>query len=106
MQVLEVYRYISNISQEMLEYARQEEWDELLAAEQKRAEAVAQLMSLMQDEVGMSEIQVDEITRLTKQVQFNDELTVGLTRAWTGELQEILRSISSSKVLQQAYKEQ
>ncbi|TSA49145.1 MAG: flagellar protein FliT [Nitrosomonadales bacterium] len=106
MQAVEVYREISKLSQGMLEFARQEQWDDLLEFEKKRAESMAKLIPLVGDEPAGNAAQSEEMILLIRQIQAFDEETASLTRAWMSELGSVLNSLDSSKKLQQAYKEQ
>jgi len=111
MLVVEVYREINKLSHEMLEFARQEQWEDLLETERKRAELIRKLPVFGDDgletgKLASDEVQREELILLIKQIQSYDEETARCSRAWMNELGSVLDSMSSSMKLQQVYKTQ
>lgn len=103
MSVTVTYRDAYQLTQEMLEYARQSLWEDLLDTEKKRAVVLSQLPSSLTETVLEDEVNTNEIKLLIQNIQACDEETTNLTRAWMDELGVILSSMDSQKKLQQVY---
>lgn len=100
--VIEVYEAIEGLSQRMLEAAKNHEWDELIALDEKR---LILLDNLKLSEPGRGvETQLDaRKSDLIQRILKDDAETKALTEAWMVELRELLDSISTEKKLNDAY---
>lgn len=84
------------LTRQMLDAAKNGEWDELILIEKKRAQVVADLMRSRPD--------VDaRINETIQHILACDAEIKALTEAWLGELRETLDSTISEKKLLQAY---
>jgi len=91
------------VTREMLNSAREGDWDALLEFELKRN-------ALLEDRMAKGEILTDgdaaeekQMAALIRDILEADAEIKTLTRAWMGELQDILGSIGTEKKLNKAY---
>jgi len=101
-QILAAYSAAWNATQRMLEAARTEQWDALIALEQGRDGLLAQLMQAPAQPSGDQQ-QAAETTRLIRSILAADQQIQGLTRAWMDEINGVLSSVQAEKKLLKAY---
>lgn len=100
---LERYAEMLRLAQQMLELARQSEWDHLLELEKKSAAIAETLMKHEESGSVWSQAEQEKQAELIRSILEADEEIKNLTQAWMGELQEILGSIGAEKKLSKAY---
>lgn len=87
------------LTQQMLETARNGEWDELILIEKKRAKVVAELMQNRHDVDAKTNENIQRILACDAEIKT-------LTESWLGELRETLASTITEKKLLQTYRSQ
>lgn len=101
-QILATYGAAWIATQQMLEAARAEEWDQLIALEQGRDELLSQLMQV-QACAPVAPQQGAEIAKLIRSILAADQQIQGLTRVWMDEINGVLNSVQVEKKLLKAY---
>lgn len=96
------YAEILRLARQMLELARQAEWDRLMESERKRAAIATALMKHEENSV-WSQADQEKKAELIRSILEADGETRQLAQDWMGELQEILGSIGTEKKLSKAY---
>jgi flagellar protein FliT len=97
-----MYESLWLLTQQMLNAARNGDWDALIEVEIKRNALIERLMA--QNEAAITNTVEQQKTReIIQQVLAADNEIKALTVAWQGELQEILGSIGTEKKLSKAY---
>lgn len=100
--IVAVYEALWLLTQQMLEAARNEEWDSLIGLGQQRG-ALVDIMKGRDDVSAMTAIEQQQTGEIIHHILAADaEIRLG-TEAWMGELQEMLGSISAEKKLHKAY---
>lgn len=100
--LLERYDEMWRLSQQMLEFARQGDWDRLIELEQSRA-AIGESLAAREDESLWRPAEREKKRALIRSILDADTEIKALTQSWMGELQEILGSIDTEKKLHKAY---
>lgn len=101
-ELLERYDAISQITQDMLEAARQGKWDELAGFVQTRTSLTEHLMKQENPDLWGA----DELNRrndLIRNVLAADEEIKILTKSWMNDLREQLGSVGTEAKLNKAY---
>ena len=101
-ELLERYAEMLRLAQQMLESARQSEWDRLVGLEHERAAIADDLMKHEENSV-WSQTERERKADLIRSILKTDDEIKNLTQAWMGELQELLGSIGAEKKLHKAY---
>lgn len=96
------YAEMLRLAQQMLELARQSEWDRLVEFEQKRS-AIAEGLMKQEENSVWSQAEQEKKGDLIRSILEMDDEIKSLTEAWKGELKEILDSIGAEKKLHKAY---
>lgn len=100
--ILQYYEAVALLSGQMLQAARQEQWDELVELEQKRVSVLSELRADAAKEAIPDEVAA-RVSELIKAILVADSETSLLALAWRGELQELLASMGTERKLFQAY---
>lgn len=100
-QILSTYAAAWAATQHMLEAARAEEWDRLVALEQDRDGLMAALQA--QSAASIDPQKGREIAVLIRNILAADQQTQSLTRAWMDEINGVLNSVQVEKKLLKAY---
>lgn len=96
------YENLWLLTQQMLEAARNEDWDTLIRLEQQRG-ALVEAMKGRDDVSAMTVIEQQIAGEVIQRILTADaEIRTG-SEAWMGELQEMLGSISTEKKLHRVY---
>ena len=101
-ELFERYTEMLRLAQQMLESARQSEWDRLVEFEHERAAITDTLMKHEESSV-WSQAEQEKKAKLIRSILETDDEIKSLTQAWMGELQEILGSLGADKKLSKAY---
>ncbi len=97
-----IYEDLWLLTQQMLNAARNGDWDVLIEVEIKRNAMVERLMA--QDEAAVTNtVEQQKTGEIIRKILAADSEIKTLTEAWQGELQEILGSIGTEKKLSKAY---
>lgn len=100
--LLGCYEELRRQAQQMLESARQGDWNGLIELERKRGRLLEDLASGEQGGSQEPEVQEKKAV-LIRQILEIDGETRELAEAWLKELQEILGSVDTEQKLQKAY---
>lgn len=100
--IVQHYEAMAQLAGQMLEAARHEQWDELVALEQQRATVLSELMAdaaqgAIPDEVA------DQVVRLIGAILEADAEITPLAQAWQDELKGLLGSMGTERKISQAY---
>ncbi len=100
-QILAIYRAAWTLTQQMLEVAQAEEWDQLTVLEQSRAEVMDQLQQ--ESLAAVDPQQGAEFAALIRNILATDRQIQALTQVWMGEINGVLNSVQVEKKLLKAY---
>ena len=101
-QLLASYTDAWEITQRMLEAARDEDWDGLLDLSQGREQLFSQLMQALP--VAPENLQLaNETVALIRSILAADQQTQSLSRDWMEEINGVLTSVNVEKKLLKAY---
>lgn len=101
-QVIAVYEDIRIVTEQMLQAARDSDWDRLVALEKKCKSLVERLIAAEPREPLSGPLQQRKI-EIIRQVLADDARIRNLTEPWMKQLQSILSTANHEKNLQQAY---
>ncbi len=99
--ILEDYRRLSAITGQMREAADHEQWDELIALEQRCANEVETLKP--RDAVPSEPLEREQKAMLIRKILADDKAIRERTEPWMRQLQQIMQSARSEWQLQQTY---
>lgn len=100
--IFTMYKNLGLLTQQMLDAARNDEWDVLIEAERKR-EAQVERIAAQDGLLAMTVAEQEKTSETIQNILIADEEIKALTATWMGELQEMLGSIGTEKKLQQTY---
>lgn len=100
--MLSLYRKISIVSTEMVESARQGDWDALVQAEHRCKALISELRALGEREMTPEEF--EEKRRIFRKMLAEDAEIRDLAQPWMRRLQAILASASNERRLDVSYK--
>lgn len=100
--IIATYENLWLLTQQMLDAARNDEWDTLIDLEQKRG-ALVGVMEAGNDLSNMTMVEQQQSGEIIQRILVADEEIRACAEVWMGELQEILGSISTEKKLHKAY---
>ena len=100
--MLNLYRKISMVSTEMVECARQGDWDALVEAERRCKALINDLRALGEREMTPEEF--EEKRRIFRKMLAEDAEIRDLAQPWMRRLQTILASASNERRLDASYK--
>lgn len=98
-----IYENLWLLTQQMLNAARNGDWDVLIEVEINRNALVERLMAQNETAAVMNTVEQHKTGEIIRKVLAADSEIKTLTEAWQGELQEILGSIGTEKKLSKAY---
>lgn len=101
-EIVATYEAVWGITQQMLDAARKNEWDDLPALEEKRFVYVEKLMASDNGDLLDAPLSARK-TELIQNILSSDAETKALTDDWMVELRQILDSIGAEKKLNAAY---
>lgn len=101
-QLLDLYAEILDLTRQMQECARSEQWDRLIELEKIRAATTNDLMKY-ESEALWQNAELEKKGDLIRSTLEMDVEISRLTQAWKSELQELLDSIDNAKKLSKAY---
>ena len=104
-QILSRYVAVSHISNEMLEAAREHDWELLDALGVRYVNEVGQLRKAPPDRP-MSQNQRQQRCQLIQAILDNDRAIRDITQPWMCELQALMHQAGTQRKLQRAYGEQ
>jgi len=96
------YTEMLRLAQQMLELARQSEWDRLIEFEHERA-GIAEVLMKHEENSVWPQAERGKRADLIRSILETDSEVKSLTQAWMGELQELLGSIGTEKKLSKTY---
>jgi hypothetical protein len=100
--LLELYQSAAGITLRMLEAARREDWEALISGGDSQNSVMAELAA-KDVFVWESEPLIKQKSELISTILSANQEIATLTRAWTGELDGLLASITTAKKLGKAY---
>jgi uncharacterized protein YicC (UPF0701 family) len=100
-ETVSIYAHLLELTQKMLELAKQSAWDDLAPIEAQRAQLVARLKRL-DDKADNKDISLQKAV-LIKQIISLDEETRKLCSEWMMELRSIIDSFDAKKKIKKAY---
>lgn len=100
--ILQTYKAVAQLSVQMLEAARNGQWDDLVTLEQKRDSVLTELRADA-TEAAIPDVVADQVSELIKAILAADSETGSLALSWRGELHELLDSMGTERKLFQAY---
>lgn len=99
--IIEAYESAWALTQQMLDSAKQSDWERLVELEQQRSKIIEYLETL---DAGVAEGRWRERKReLIQAILSADEEIRTLTRDWMRELREVLNSVSAEQKLNKSY---
>lgn len=101
-ELLDNYAQLLRLSQQMLQLAKQAEWDRLVELEHDRA-AIADGLMKNESVAAWHDAAISRKAELIRSILETDNQIQSLTQNWMGELHEILGSIGTEKKLNKAY---
>lgn len=103
-QILSIYAAILAASRQMLDLAKEQNWDALVDLELERRQIVAKLRStLEQSPAPLNGAEHSESEVLIRNILAIDEQTRNLAQSWMAELDQQLSSLGTSKRLRNTY---
>ncbi|MEW6313220.1 MAG: flagellar protein FliT [Pseudomonadota bacterium] len=99
--IIGAYENAWALTQQMLEAAKQSDWDKLVELEQRRAKVIEQIEEL--DAGVVSGTWRQRKRELLHNIIAGDEEIRTLTRDWMRELREVLNSIDTEQKLNRTY---
>ena len=100
-QIIATYETILNITEQMLQAAKSNDWDYLMALEEDCRTNVARLMSANPEPLS-GEYQQRKVEIIHKVLSGDAEIR-NITQPWMGHLQSLIGSVGQEKKLAQAY---
>lgn len=100
--MLAAYQNLWLLTRQMLDVARNGDWDALIESELKRNALVERMMGQNESSI-MNTVEQQKAGEIIRKILAADTEIKTLTEAWKGELQEILGSIGTEKKLNKAY---
>ena len=100
--VIAKYEAAWQLTHRMLETARNNDWDSLIVLEKERGILIVQLMEADKNEMPEQILRQTKADLISKILSADDEIA-SLTKAWMGEISEVLSSVNAGKKLEQAY---
>ncbi|MBB5016859.1 hypothetical protein HNQ59_000121 [Chitinivorax tropicus] len=103
-ELIATYRELHSLSQHMLDLARQEQWEPLLALDATRAAMLATVAGIDIGAFDLSQTIQTELRDMIAAILAADQQTVTLTEVWLSELRDILASASNERKITDAYR--
>lgn len=100
--LIQNYEQLAALSAQMLEAARQGQWEQLVSLELSRS-GVLDLIKQLDAEAALDAAAQQQKAGLIRRVQADDAQTSKLALAWMGELQGIMNSVHHELRLKKAY---
>jgi flagellar protein FliT len=101
-QAMQCYESIAELSAQMLDAARERQWDELVLMQQQCAQTVDRLRKSPEPQYDASQLR--RKFDILRKVLAEDAEVRALTEPWLAELDNILRGLRARRNLGQAYR--
>ena len=101
-EVIAKYEAAWQLTHRMVEAARNNDWDGLIEFEKERSVLIGQLMESDKNEISEFLLRQNKADVIRKILSADEEIAT-LTKAWMGEISEVLNSVNAGKKLEQAY---